>query len=108
MRFLTVALLVALPGLCAAETWENVSVVDVSCSAKVKADADAHTRACAMKCEKSGYAIVTSDGTVLKFDAKGNEEAIAALKASSKVDHLRVTVMGDRDGDTIKVKSLRM
>ncbi len=108
MRFLTVALLLAVPGLCAAETWKNVSVVDVACSTKVKADPDSHTRDCALKCEKSGYAIVTSGGTVLKFDAKGNGEAVTALKASTKADHLRVTVTGERDGDTIKVKSLKM
>jgi endonuclease YncB( thermonuclease family) len=44
----------------------------------------------------------------LRFDAKGNEHAVAALKSAQKKDHLRVTVTGVRDGDTIKVTSLKM
>ncbi|MGA7238635.1 MAG: hypothetical protein WBY44_23340 [Bryobacteraceae bacterium] len=51
---------------------------------------------------------MTADGTYLKFDAQGNEKATAALNASHATDHLRVTVTGDRDGDVIKVKSLKM
>jgi hypothetical protein len=102
------AALVALPGLCAAETWSNVALVDNNCMAKSKADPDAHTKDCALKCSSSGYAVVTSDGTVLKLDAKGNKDAIAAINATAKPDHLRVTVSGDKDGDTIKVKSLKM
>ncbi len=106
MKFLPLAILLALP--CAAETFNNVALVDVACSNKVKADPDSHTRDCALKCEKTGYAIVTSDGTVLKLDEKGNQEAAAALKASKKPDHLRATVTGDRQGETLKVKSLKM
>jgi len=98
----------ALPGICAAESWKDVALVDNNCSAKVKADPDAHTKDCAVKCEKSGYAIVASDGTVFKLDAKGNKEAAAALKATTKTDHLRVNVSGTKDGDTIKVASLKM
>jgi hypothetical protein len=98
----------ALPGLCAAETWTDVALVDNACAAKVKASPDKHTKDCALKCSDSGYAVVTSDGAVLKLDPKGSEEALTALKASSKTDHLRVTVSGDRDGDTIKVTSLKM
>jgi hypothetical protein len=108
MKLMGFAAILALPGLCAAETWRNVALVDNSCANKVKANADAHTKDCALKCSDSGFAVVTSDGVVLKLDAKGSEEALAALKASSKADHLRVTVSGDRDGDTIKVKSLKM
>jgi len=106
MKLLSIAILLAIP--CLAETWKDVPIVDVACSAKVKANPDAHTRDCAIKCEKSGYAIVTPDGNILKLDEKGNQEAIAALKGSKKTDHVRATVTGDRQGDTIKVKSLKM
>jgi hypothetical protein len=101
------ALLTA-PLLCSAETWNNVSIVDANCAAKVKDNPDAHTRDCAMQCAKSGFGIVTADGTYLKFDSHGNDEAVAALKNSQAKDHLRATVTGDREGDTIKVKSLKM
>ena len=97
-----------LPALAANQTFKDVSLIDSNCSKKAAADPDSHTRDCALKCEKTGYAIVTSDGTVLKLDEKGNQEAAASLKASSKADHLRATVTGDRDGYTLKVKSLKM
>jgi hypothetical protein len=102
------SVLFALPLMCAAETWTTVPIVDVACSAKVKADPDAHTRDCALMCSKSGFGIITPDGTFLKFDAKGNGQAMAALKGAQKKDHLRATVTGNRAGDTIKVTSLTM
>ena len=51
---------------------------------------------------------MTADGTFLKFDSPGNEQALTALKASQASDHLRATVVGEREGDTINVKSLKM
>jgi len=107
---ITAAVLIALPSLCAAETWKNVPLVDVACStkAKVKANPDSHTRNCALACSKSGYGIITADGTYLRFDDAGNQKALAALNASQMPDHLRVTVTGDRDGDKIKVQDLKL
>jgi hypothetical protein len=98
--------LLVLPLAAAAETWSNVSVVDTLCLEKVKADPDKHPKACALKCEKGGYGVLTTDGKYLKFDAAGNEKTVAALKASKKDASLRATVVGDRDGETIKVTSI--
>ena len=106
--FAVPVVLFALPLICAAETWTAVPIVDVTCSVKAKANFDAHTRDCALTCSKSGFGIVAQDGIFLKFDAKGNERAMAALNASQNKDHLRVTVTGNRDGDTVKVQSLKM
>ena len=78
------------------------------CAAKVKADPDKHPTKCAIQCQASGYGILTSDGTFLKFDSAGNDKALAALKATKKADHLRATVTGEKDGDTIKVDSLSL
>jgi hypothetical protein len=108
MRKSLIAAVLALPALCAAETWNNVPLVDVACSAKVKANPDSHTRSCALQCSKSGYGIVTGDGAFLKLDAHGNEQAVDALKSAKNDDHLRVTVTGARKGDTIQVQSLKM
>ena len=108
------ALFFALFGLCvmpafaAVETYKDVPVVDVNCSTKVTADPDSHTRACALKCEKSGFGIVTQDKHFLKFDAEGNSKIVEALKASDKKDHLRVDVTGDVQGDTLKVTSIKL
>jgi hypothetical protein len=111
MKMLTSILalgLMATPALAATQTFNDVSVVDVACSKKVAATADAHTRDCALMCEKSGFGIVTPDKKFLKFDPDGNAKIAAALKASDKTDHLRVNVSGDVQGDTIKVTSVKL
>jgi len=100
--------LVAAPAFAATETFNNVSVIDVSCSKKAAANADAHTRECALACAKSGYGILTEDQKFLKFDANGNKEILAQLKASDKADHLRADVTGDVEGTTLKVKSVKL
>ena len=100
--------LFAVPVFAASETFSNVPVVDVNCSTKVAADPDSHTRACALKCQQSGFGVITSDKKFLKFDAKGNAEVIAALKASDKKDHLRADVTGEVEGDTLKVSSVKL
>lgn len=100
--------LMATPALAADQTFNDVSIIDVACSKMAAADADAHTRECALKCEKSGFGIVTADKKFLKFDANGNAQVLAALKASDQTDHLRVNVSGDVQGDTIKVTSVKL
>jgi hypothetical protein len=100
--------LCAMPALAATETYNNVPVVDVNCSKKAAADPDSHTRACALKCEASGFGILTKDNRFLKFDAQGNTSIVEQLKASDKKDHLRADVSGDLEGDTLKVTSVRV
>jgi hypothetical protein len=100
--------LLAAPALAETKTFNDVAVVDVACSKKVVADVDSHTRECALKCQKSGFAIVTPDKQILKLDASGNAKVAEALKASDKVDHLRVNVSGDLQGDTLKVTSVKL
>ncbi len=81
-------------------------VLDVS--AKAAADPDSHTRECALKCQASGYGIITKDHKYLKFDSPGNAKIAEALKASDKKDHLRVDVTGDVKGDTLQVSSIKL
>jgi hypothetical protein len=100
--------LLAAPALAATKSFTDVPVVDQNCSKKVAANPDAHTRSCALMCEKSGYGIVTSDKKYLKFDANGNAEIAKQLKASQAKDHLRVDVKGDVQGDMIKVESVKL
>jgi hypothetical protein len=105
---LLIAGLLVTPALAATKTFNDVSVIDVACSKKAAATADAHTRECALACEESGFGIVTEDKKFLKFDAEGNAKILAQLKGSSKTDHLRVNVSGDVDGDTLKVTSVKL
>jgi hypothetical protein len=101
---------VAAPAFAAeTTTFRNVTLVDQDCAVKdkVKADPDGHTRNCALMCSKSGYGVF-ADGKYYKFDEAGSAKALAALKASSKKDHLRVDVTGELDGDTLEVTSLTL
>jgi hypothetical protein len=108
-RVLTIlAGLLTLPLAATAETWKNVPVIDTLCLAKVKADPDSHTKACALQCAKGGYGLLTEDGAYLKFDQAGNDKTVAALKATRKTDHLRATVEGTREGDGVKVQSVTL
>src|SRR3954471_368836 len=102
------AIATMLPAFAAAEDWSGVSILDVQCSAKAKADADAHTKDCALMCAKSGFGIVDGSGDYLKVDDKGNQEAVKALQNSSKKDHIRVNVSGKKDGNVIHVQSLSL
>src|SRR5580692_12935449 len=72
--------------------------------------AEAHTKQCALmpECEKSGYGVYTSDNKFLKFDEAGNRKAVAALKASTKLDDFEVEVTGEVKDDTIKVATLKI
>ena len=111
MKLLTSILALGLlvsPALAETKSFNNVSVIDVMCSKKAAANPDAHTRSCALACQKSGYGILTADGQFVKFDADGNAKIAEALKASKKTDHLRVNVSGDLDGDTLKVASVEL
>jgi hypothetical protein len=106
--FLMLFGLCAIPAFTAVETYKDVPVVDANCSKKVAADPDSHTRACALKCESSGFGVVTKDQQFLKCDAAGNAKVVEALKASDKKDHLRVSVTGEARGDTLKVTSIKL
>jgi hypothetical protein len=106
--FISSFALCAMPVFAATETYKDVSIVDVNCSAKAAADADSHTRACALKCAASGYGIITQNKQFLKFDAEGNAKITQALTTSDKKDHLRVDVTGDVQGDTLRVTSIKL
>ena len=108
LAFVTLLGVLALPLAAAAETWKNVSVMDTMCLAKYKADPDRHPTSCALQCVKGGYGLIDADGNYLKLDAAGNEQVVKALKATNKTDHLRLTVVGERDGALIKVTSLAL
>jgi hypothetical protein len=100
----------AVPFALRAETWMGASLMDSACASKAetKASPDAHTTKCAVQCQKSGYGIITKDGTFLKFDAAGNTKVEAALKSTKKTDHLRVDVDGELKGNEIAVKTVSL
>lgn len=85
-------------------------LIDNACAAKNAGDADkikGHSKGCALMppCVKSGYSVY-SDGKLYKLDKSGNTKAEALLNSSKNDKGIQVTVEGDLDKDTIKVKSI--
>ncbi len=107
-KLVVILTLFLLAQFAAAQTWENVTLMDAMCSTKAKANPDAHPRSCALQCSKAGYGILTGDGNFLKFDSAGNAKALELLKASDKADHLRVKVSGELRGDQLAVQTLSL
>ena len=98
----------AVPAFCAEQTFSNAPVVDTMCAKKVSANPDSHTKACAVQCQGSGLGIVTPDQKFLKFDPAGSKQVLEQIKSSKKEDHLRVDVTGDVEGDTLKVRTVKV
>ncbi len=105
---LALAGLMAGPALAAEQTWKNASITDTMCYNKVKKDPDKHETKCLLKCQKSGYGMITEDGKLLKFDAEGNKMTVQALEATKKESGIRATIVGEQEGDKIKVKSIKI
>jgi hypothetical protein len=97
-------LLLVFCGVACAETW-NGTLVDLMCK---NTDLTNHTAKCAIKCAKSGYGLVLSDGKFIKFDEVGNAKALTVLKATGKEKDLKAKVTGTLDGDTVKVESVHL
>ena len=71
---------------------------------------ESHDKACNLMaaCVKSGYSLILADNTVLTFDAKGNEQAQALIRATEKDKAWRVAVTGKVEGKTIVVSSIAL
>lgn len=83
-------------------------LVDVACATenaeKPKADfAMKHSKKCLTmpECEESGYALVTADNKVLKFDAAGNDQAKKLIAATDKDKDWKVSVTGTMTADNL-------
>ncbi len=113
VRNLSVVSLLLGTSLVASAAQVDGVLMDKMCSASAMKDAGfaaKHDVKCALEadCMKSGYGVYTADGKFLTFDAAGNTKAVAALKATKKVDNLKVSVMGDVTGSTIKVSKVTL
>ena len=88
-------------------------LMDIACSSHHATEAgytESHDKKCLLMdaCVKSGYSLVTADKKVLKFDAKGNEMALALIKKTDHDKDWKVSVMGTVTGDMIAVSDLKM
>ena len=89
-------------------------LVDVSCSHD-EAEAgpgwgQKHTRACLLMpaCVRSGYAVLTDSNEVVRFDAKGNQQAHKLILAGTQNKDWRVRVRGQRAGDEFRVSTIEL
>lgn len=87
-------------------------LIDNMCSGRANTENGAekvknHTVKCAMmpNCEKSGYAVY-ADGKLYKLDEAGNKKAVEIYKSTKLEKGLQVSVEGEVDGDSLKVKSM--
>ncbi len=92
----------------------NGFLVDVMCNVKHAPEgaayASTHDKACLLMegCVKSGYSVLTAENRVVKFDAKGNELALALIKDTDRENNWRVMVTGAVSGDNIAVTNLAL
>jgi hypothetical protein len=90
------------------------TLVDVTCStdprknlAKLRVE---HTRKCLLMpiCADSGYALLTENNTVLRFDAKGNELARKLIEKNSQNQSWLVSVQGTVEANQVTVSHLKL
>jgi hypothetical protein len=105
----------ALTAALAAQSEQKISghLVDAVCAKNHATEPgykEKHENTCNLmdSCIKSGYSLILSDNRVLKFDDKGNQQALAFVKSNPKEKDLKVTVTGAVNGDTIAVKSIAL
>jgi len=117
-RVLVVTLLVlaALPALAAKGKKVTLSgvLVDVSCATERAGDLDGlrikHTKKCLQMpdCDKSGFALLTADNKVIRFDEAGNQQARTLIAKTEKERDWQVKVSGRLDGEALAVKKLTL
>jgi hypothetical protein len=107
--------LVAAGAAYAAQGQEKVSgyLIDLRCAAQHAGEAGfaaKHDKECLLmdKCVKSGYGVLTADNKLIKFDNKGNREALKLIKATDKDKDWKVTVTGKLTGESIAVSSIAL
>ena len=112
MRLILFSALLAFSAVAQAETFTG-KMMDVLCrpeNVAVGTKKCPHVKSCMMspRCTESGYGLILSDGTFLKFDAPGNAKALAALKAHPSDEEVNARVRGTRKGNDLKVDSLEI
>jgi hypothetical protein len=97
----------------AADTAVKGYLVDVACATEEGSKPGfgaKHSKGCLQmaECVNSGYAVLTEDVKVIRFDAAGNEKVSKFLETLQKNDNIRVTVTGAVKGDEITVREIEL
>jgi len=103
--------------LSAAEKQRQVitgTLVDITCATDPKANFSKlrteHSRRCLLMpvCAESGYALLTEQGQVLRFDTNGNALARRLIQKNSLNQHWRVSVDGLLEADQLNVQRIKL
>jgi hypothetical protein len=112
MKLMTLPIAAALTAAALAQggaTTVKGTLMDVACALPMTAKEIAdHSRDCMQmdECDKSGYAVMTADGQILRLDANGNAMARAQLKATAQAKDFKVTVTGAVKDGTFAASSV--
>ena len=115
LLFLTLAFAAALAGDMKPQTM-NGYLVDVACASenaeKPKADFGMkHSKKCLTmpECEESGYALMTADNKVIKFDKESNEMAKKFIASTDHDKDWKVAITASMNKDnTLKVEKITL
>ena len=113
---LALAAAAAFAGNSAKSQTINGYLVDVACASenaeKPKADFGMkHSKKCLTmpECEESGYAVLTDDNKVIKFDKESNEMAKKLIASTDKDKDWKAAVTGTLNPDnTLKVQKITL
>lgn len=106
---LVVALAIGVSRWRASATTVSGWLIDKHCFPAFQNHPADHPRDCLLRCADMVYGVVDSKGHFTPFDAKGNKSALAAVKASTKPDHLWVTVKAKlTSSDVLEVQDLEL
>ncbi len=100
-----VVLALATLGVAGEKSTVNGFLMDKSCGAKPERAAN-HSKSCTEKCAGSGLGVV-AEGKFIAFDETGNQLGADLLKNTKQTKGIKVTVEGTREGDVLKVSSIK-
>ncbi len=93
----------------------NGYLVDVACARENAMHpepgfAAKHDKSCLQmaECVQTGYAIVTEDNKIIRFDKQSNETAKNLIASTDKKDNWKITVTGKLNGDLFAAESLKL
>jgi hypothetical protein len=90
------------------------TLVDITCATNPTRDLTKlrweHTRRCLLMpiCAESGYALLTDQEQILRFNAKGDELARRLIEKHLHTQKWRVSIEGNVRGDQLDVERIRL
>jgi hypothetical protein len=60
------------------------------------------------ECVQTGYAILTEDNRIIRFDKQSNDTAKSLIASTDKKDNWKITATGVMNGDTFSAQSLKL